>query len=133
MGILKSNVGKYIAEWEIDEYEKYLHGQVHHEPYFVVIDHGEIVACGGYGVENNVAILSWGLVKRNRHRTGIGTTLLKYRLKSLFERNNGIPLRIDTSQHTQGFYQKFGFHPIEVVKDGYEKGMDKVYMEYRGN
>ena len=133
LDVLKSNVGKFIAAWEVDEYEKYLKTQAHQESYFVVLDGKEVVACGGYGIVNGTAFLSWGLVRRNRHGEGIGTLLLSYRLNRISTDYSGLPLKIDTSQNTQGFYQKFGFYPTKVVNDGYDKGLDKVYMEYREN
>ena len=53
-----------------------------------------------------------------------------YRLNQIFNGFGRIAVQIDTSQYTQGFYQKYGFVPTKVEKNGYKEGLDKVHMEY---
>ena len=49
-------------------------------PYFVVEDEaGDIIACGGFDPESTT--LCWGMVDRKYQRRGIGTFLLRERLR----------------------------------------------------
>ena len=95
----------------------------------VVIDKDEVVACGGYDREDNIATLSWGMVECSRHGESIGKYLLLHRLNGIRKDYGSITVKIYTSQHTQGFYQKYSFVPTSVEKNGYKEGLDKVYME----
>lgn len=36
--------------------------------------------------------------------------------------------KIETSQHTEGLYARFGFLVVERVKDGFGPGLDQVKM-----
>lgn len=73
--------------------------------------------------------LSWGMVDVNQHKAGIGKMLTEYRIDLLKEFYPGKIYKVDTSQHTAGFYLKRGFETIEVIADGFAKGIDKYVMK----
>lgn len=131
--IFQSNVGKYFAEWEFAEFETFLNFQASKVPYFVGSDNDEIVACGGFEKHENSVTLIWGMVERSRHGEALGKMLLMYRLNRIFNELGKISVQIDTSQYTQGFYEKYGFIPTKVEKNGYKEGLDKVYMKFNWN
>lgn len=130
INVFESNMPRYFAEWERDEYATYLSSHASKEPYFVCNNDCGIVACGGYFIAGNWAGLSWGMVLNDSHRQGIGSALLKHRLERLQQSRNDIPVRIDTSQHTQGFYELHGFKVVSKVENGYTEGLHKIFMEY---
>lgn len=116
MRIFNGNIGQYFAEWEIRDFEEFLDLYASKLPYFVVIDKDEVVACGGYDRENSIATLSWGMVECSRHGESIGKYLLLHRLNGIRKDYGSITVKIYTSQHTQGFYQKYSFVPTSVEK-----------------
>lgn len=70
-----------------------------------------------------------GGVPRSRHNQGIGAKLRDYRLSLIKQRLNVSLIKIDTSQHTAGFYAKQGFATSNVIKDRFGEGIDCVQME----
>lgn len=68
------------------------------------------------------------MVKRDFHGQGIGRELFNYRLSRITKEYRDLPLQIDTSQHTKRFDEKCGFVTYKIEKDGYDLGLDKVYM-----
>ena len=130
IGLFNGNVGHFFAEWERDYFVNFLESYASEHPYFVVIINGELVACGGYEKEDESVTLSWGMVKRDLHGQGIGRKLFNYRLSRITKEYHGLSMQIDTSQHTKKFYEKCGFVAYKIEKDGYDLGLDKVYMRY---
>ena len=126
-----SNEGQYFDSSEKADFERFLREGVKKCPYFVVIEDGQILGCGGYAVVDGTAYLCWGMVKRSWHQSGIGTRLLTYRLREIEAQFGAVPVKIDTSQHTQAFYQKFGFVVVGIKPDGFGPGIDEVAMVYQ--
>lgn len=130
LNIFEGNIGRYFDVSEFEKFRKFLDSHALVLPYFVVLKDETIVACGGFATADGRASLSWCMVDSNYQRQSIGKRLLRYGLSLLQERHGNIPLSIDTSQIAQGFFEKFGFVPTKVVKDGCGKGLDRVYMDY---
>ncbi|MEM8995016.1 MAG: GNAT family N-acetyltransferase [Acidobacteriota bacterium] len=127
--VLESNLGQYFVEREIRDFVEFLEGEATVEPYFVVInDAAEVAACGGITATADKAVLTWGLVEHRLHGKGIGQLLLRHRLRSIRERYGALPVEIETSQKTQGFFEKYGFRPVRRDEDGISKGLDRVLM-----
>ncbi len=40
-------------------------------------------------------------------------------------------IRLDTSQHTTGFYEKFGFEIIQIIENGYGPNLHKCEMRLK--
>lgn len=90
----------------------------------------EIIACGGLQVLETTksAFLSWGIVAQPYHGRGVGRILTEARL-SLARQTAGITtVTLNTSQHTRGFYEKFGFVPVKITPDSYGPGLDRWDM-----
>lgn len=102
-------------------------------PYLVLEAGGQVLACGGLipEPETGTASLSWGMVARGHHARGLGRQLTEARLALA----RGLPgvsaLCLSTSQHTQGFYARFGFELTEIVADGFAPGLDRWEMQLR--
>src|SRR5690554_5767090 len=117
--IFDSNLDKYFDVSERDMYSEYLDSLDPDATYYVCVSSGEVVACGGYDVSSKVGSLKWGMVHRTFHGKGVGSKLTEFRL-SLISNNEDVELvKIDTSQHTAGFYSKRGFVQTNVIKDGF--------------
>lgn len=126
--IFVSNLDKYFAEHELADFKTYLNYAATSNTYFVIVDEGDVAACGGYEKMGDVVGLTWGLVKRNLHGYGYGKALTTYRLNAIKGKYPGAAILIDTSQHTKGFYEKQGFVVQSIEKDGFEQGLDKYMM-----
>ena len=89
-----------------------------------------MVAGAGYSIstDGTTASLGWGMVHPKLHLQGLGTILLLARLRALRLMPNVEHVLLDTSQHTQGFYARFGFVVKQVVRHGYGSGLDRWDM-----
>lgn len=98
-------------------------------PFLVCRREEEVVGCGGYSVklERDVGWLRWGMVRRDLHGEGIGSGLLRERLSRLIDLQVRT-VRVDTSQHSQGFFLRHGFKVLATHPDGYWHGHDRVEM-----
>lgn len=127
LSIFDGNLPEYVAAHERDDFATFLDRASC--PYFVVQDDlGELVACGGYGLEPDRARLCWGLVRRDHHRRGIGRFLLIARLVRILDQAGPVQVAMDTSQKTSAFFERFGFKVTERIPDGYWPGLDKLEM-----
>ncbi|WP_028672181.1 GNAT family N-acetyltransferase [Saccharospirillum impatiens] len=127
--IFDSNVGEYFAPWERSEFIEFLDSLDVGPEYYVCISDGQVVACGGVRIKSPIAELAWGMVHKDCHGKGIGTILTDYRLLYL-EKSTGIEcVKIDTSQHTEGFYKKRGFIVTKSIHNGFGEGIDCVSMK----
>jgi ribosomal protein S18 acetylase RimI-like enzyme len=102
-------------------------------PFLVLEDAaGQVVACGGYAVEaeQGCASFCWGMVQRSRHGQGLGRRLSLARLEGIRRDPRVRRVRLDTSQHTTGFYERLGFAVTDIQRDGYQPGMHRCEMEW---
>jgi len=134
LAIFDSNVPTFFAPEERADFCQFLESiDTEDRPYLVLVRNGSVIACGGLGVEpeRKRASLAWGMVDRAFHGQGLGTSLTLARL----EQARAIPgiaeLIMDTSQHTHGFYEKFGFTVTKVTSDGFAPGLDRWDMTLR--
>lgn len=93
-------------------------------------ENGEAIACGGIFIdeEKNEAGLAWGMVKGSHHKKGYGKQFTIYRLALLKETWPSATHKIETSQHTEGFYAKMGFRTVRIEKNGFAEGLDIYVM-----
>jgi len=129
LAIFDGNTPPYFAPHERAQFETFLDTEA--DPYFVVVDGvGQVIACGGYlrlG-ESPVAILTWGMVPRERHRQGIGWFLLLERLHRMSQDPAIARVKLETSQHTYGFFEKAGFVTTRIVENGFGPGLHQYDM-----
>jgi len=129
--VFKTNIGKYFDEGELKGFIDFLDFNVYSTQYFVVLLDGiSVIGCGGYYLNSEVVRLVDGMIDKSSHKTGPGLLLLEYRLTKAKAEYPGRNIGIDTSQHTEGFFEKYGFKTTESVKDFYGVGIDKVSMLY---
>ncbi|MGC4005213.1 MAG: hypothetical protein QM811_19675 [Pirellulales bacterium] len=54
--------------------------------------------------------------------------LLRWRLARIRQIAHARCVLLDTSQHTAPFFARFGFETTRTIADGYEPGLDKIFM-----
>jgi GNAT superfamily N-acetyltransferase len=102
-------------------------------PLFVVVEAADIVGFGGYELSEfyDLGTLVFGLVRADRHGTGVGRALLAYRLLHMATRKlRPRYVTVDTHPHTAGFFQRCGFIEIARWPAGYRSGRDRVDLRF---
>jgi hypothetical protein len=129
LALFASNMPTYFCAAEIPQFAGFLDKLPC--PYFLVEDSGEAIGCGGYCVDSatGIATLIWGIVRRDRHRQGIGTFLLRSRLAKIAADPAVVKIVLNTSQHTTGFFEREGFVVHSITLDGYYPGLHRHDME----
>lgn len=131
--VFEGNVPRFFNAAERYDFANFLDKRVAAWSYQVIEQDGRIVACGGLAVVANgsSAGLCWGMVSEELHGTGLGSLLTAARLEAARAIPGVERVLLDTSQHTQGFYLRFGFVVQEIVPDGYGPGLDRWDMLLR--
>ena len=129
VAIFRSNIPKYFGPIEEPGLRNFLATRT--EDYFVGEVNGEIVAAGGIALnEDQTVSLCWGMVRQDHLGTGLGRELTEFRIQMSLEKHGELPLVISTSQHTQSFYEKFGFRLTEHEPNGFGPGIDICKMRF---
>ncbi|MDE1464286.1 GNAT family N-acetyltransferase [Spartinivicinus poritis] len=131
IGLFISNADKFFDKSELEQYAEFLSGEALNGDYFIVKQNNLTVGAGGFVIHENAFWLDWGIVHRSKHRQGIGTKLLEYRLSKIYQENKSPTIRLCTSQHTVGFYKKYGFKVLSFTKNGYGVNLHKYMLEKR--
>lgn len=131
--ILKSNLGVYFAKEEVADFILFLQKDSEAVQYFVGLLDDEPVACGGWEKRDDGCHLRWGMINGNKHKKGLGSSLLKFRLDKIAEKYEAIDVFINTSGQAHSFYEKFNFNTISSRKDGIAKGIDQYIMKRASN
>ncbi len=132
LAIFDTNVPKYFAAHERRDFISFLDKLP--GPYLVIEDAGTVVACGGfarYESEPHVVALCWGMVAQGRHKKGLGQALLIERLRRAVKTYSEQDIVVYTSQHTAGFFARYGFETCRVVRDHFAPGLDLHKMRIR--
>lgn len=125
LAMFQANMPTYFAPHEQAEFDQFLAQTT--DDYFVVEHDGQILGCGGFYTAGEGGGLCWGMVDPAWHGRHVGWMLLITRLKQLCERGVG-SVRLDTSQHTHGFFAKAGFVITSITRDGYAPGLHRYDM-----
>ncbi len=130
LAVFDTNTPRFFAPQERAQYSEFLTSVVLERPYLVLQDGGEIIGCGGLKVlpDQKTAFLSWGMVASHYHGKGIGRLLAEARLDLARSIPQVETITLNTSQHTKGFYEKFGFIATTITPDGYAPGLDRWDM-----
>ncbi|WP_434613080.1 GNAT family N-acetyltransferase [Tabrizicola sp. M-4] len=129
--LFDGNVPEFFAAGERAEFEEFLKAGPA-TPYLVLEQAGSVVAAGGVSVDAaGWVTLDWGMVARPLQRGGLGRRLFTARLALARSMAGSRGLRLETSQKTCGFYERFGFRVTAVRAGGFGPGLDAVAMELR--
>ena len=129
LALFDSNVPGFFAAVEKADYLAFLDDLP--GPYFMLEDEaGEALGCGGYAAEADpsVAALCWGMIRGDLHGLRLGERLLDARLDLIAADPAFRSVDIETTQHSRGFFARYGFEETKVIPDGFAPGMDWVGM-----
>ena len=128
LAIFDSNTPPFFAANERDEFAQFLDEEA--DPYFVVESDGNIVACGGYFLipRTPAAIVTWTMVTRGEHRRGWGRLLLQAIFERLCREPRVQVVKLQTSQHASGFFERLGFTTHNIVEHGYGPDLHRYGM-----
>jgi predicted GNAT family N-acyltransferase len=128
VGVFRSNIPKYFRPEEEQGLRDFIEGE-HAADYFVQMLEREIVGSGGIALnENQTVSLCWGMVRADHLGTGLGKKLTDFRIGLAREKFGGLPVVLTTSQHTEKFYEKYGFVTLDHTVDGHGPGIDLCRM-----
>jgi predicted GNAT family N-acyltransferase len=132
--IFHSNVPAYFAPNELSDVTRLLDGMFC--PYIVIENNeGRIIACGGIWADqvHHSATLCWVMVERQWHGKGVGRFVVLKLLHLLRRYPFVTVVKLDTSQHTTAFYEKFGFEKCGLIENYYAEGLHRYDMEMAWN
>lgn len=98
--------------------------------YYLVIEYdGDVIACGGLELvgDSDTAHLVHGMVHREYHRRGFGTTLLAARIALLETEDRPLELWLQTTRFSAPFYGRYGF-ALHAVSPGATKDRASVWL-----
>lgn len=134
----ESNMPKYFLPQELPDFtnwlDKYQNGGPYHvegeAAYFVIEEDGLLIACGGVFIEpqNNLAGMVWGMVDNRLHKRGIGKKFLLFRIEYIRNHCPSCRIKLDTTQHSYPFFEKYGFSIVKYTENGYAEGMHRYDM-----
>lgn len=130
VSVFRSNIPKYFTPPEEPGLHDFLRNELSDDYYVIEVD-GEVAGSGGIAyndIDPPTVSLCWGMVRADHLGTGLGKLLTEFRIKLARKKYPGLPLTIGTSQHTQGFYERFGFRLVEYTPDGFGPGIDNCRM-----
>jgi predicted GNAT family N-acyltransferase len=133
--IFRSNIPKYFGPDEETGLRNFLNDPRCFD-YFVGEHDGEVVGAGGIALNDDATVsLCWGMLRSDVIGRGHGRDLTAFRIRLAREKFGPLPIIISTSQHTQGFYERFGFRLTSHTPDGFGPGLDicKMRLDNRPN
>ena len=128
--IFRSNIPKYFGHAEEPGLHEFLKTE-RAENYYVLEVDGDVIGAGGIAfndIDSPTVSLCWGMVREDFLGTGLGKVLTRFRIELARDKYPGLPITIGTSQHTRGFYEKFGFRLVENTPNGFGPGIDNCRM-----
>ena len=99
--------------------------------YWVLGDGRQIIGCGGYGFRDrgDTADLCWGIIASDQHGKRLGEYLMTARLIEVLNNHEIQTFRVATSQHTEAFFEKYGFTTEQRIQNGFAEGLDRIEMK----
>ena len=124
----RSNTPARVMPEELLDYERFLDALP--GPYFAVVDGSGVIGCGGIatGRVSAEADVCWTIVHEAHQRRGAGSLLMRSCVAEILSIAGCETARLDTSQHTRAFFERWGFIATSVAADGYGPGLDRVEM-----
>ena len=126
--IFRSNIPKYFGPDEEPGLRNFLE-DIRSTDYLVGEVDDVVIAAGGFALNDEGTVsLCWGMIRSDHLGTGLGRKLTEFRIDAARKKFGDRPLVISTSQHTEGFYEKFGFYLVHHQPDGFGPGIDICKM-----
>lgn len=126
--LFDSNAPRFFAPEERAEFIEFLE-----QPpgfYFVIEnDAGILIGCGGYDEIKGAGVLTWGMVRQDLHKQGVGRFLLRERITHLQEQYPHLTeIHMNTSQHSVNFFEREGFRATKIKMNGFAPGLHEYHL-----
>ena len=117
LAVFDTNMPEYFGQAARAEFEAFLDAPG--GPYFVMDHEGAIVGCGGYTVSGPLARLTWGMIRRDLQRQGLGRFLLLYRMREMTRGTSGVEYAgLTATRHAAPFFESQGFRSVGMTDVG---------------
>lgn len=126
--IFLSNCPKYLAYAELKLFRAWLNKNA--KDYKVIWNNSKVIGGCGFRLSSRSAAIAWHIIHSRFHKGGYGTKILKNILRQI-KKSGASKISLDTSPHTYKFYEKFCFKVDKIIKDYYEKGLDRYDMSMK--
>ena len=130
VAVFRSNVPKYFGMDEESGLRDFLGGLS--GSYFVAEVEQKVIGAGGFALNSDQRSVSlcWGMIRSDHLGRGLGSELTRFRIDAARRKYGSLPMSISTSQHTAGFYERFGFSLLDRVPNGFGPGIDICKMRF---
>lgn len=126
--IFRSNMPKYFFDYEEKQLIEQLNNRIF--DYYLLKEADKFIGAGGIGLnEDDTVSLCWGMVHADFHNQHYGQALLEFRLDRIKEKWENKKVVNVTSQHTTGFFEKYGFKTVSIKENGFGPGLHECRME----
>jgi N-acetylglutamate synthase-like GNAT family acetyltransferase len=128
VSIFHSNLNDYFDPSEEAPFRHFLKNI--RGKYFVCEQGNKVLGCGGYAHEQEGdARICWLMVDREVHASGVGRFMMDAFQQKIETEGVYHVISLQTSQHTDGFYEKLGYTTLYTKDDHWAPGMHLYYME----
>lgn len=128
LAIFHSNLNDYFDPSEEKPFQQFLKNV--RGKYFVCEQNATILGCGGYAHEREGdARICWLMVDRSMHTSGVGRFMMEAFQQKIKAEGSYRLISLQTSQHTDGFYEKLGYSTLYTKDNHWAPGMHLYYME----
>jgi hypothetical protein len=131
LAIFRSNCPKYFAfddeQYLIDFLNNYAD-----ENYLVMLKGEEIIGCGGHYTKDDMHGIAWVMFEAGSigsgHLKQISDDFYTEIESKIITESSDLPIRINTTQLMEKWFNRYGFKTYEITKDGFGKGLDEYKM-----
>jgi hypothetical protein len=131
--IYLSNCPKYFGQDDLADFWSFL-DQHADENFQVVLADNKVVGCGGFYLkrEESICGIAWVMFLRHslriRNFLQVSNAFFQNLLKGIEATGEGFDIGINTTQHLEKTFQKFGFTTERVLSNGYGLTLDHYVM-----
>lgn len=127
--LMASNTPRFFAPHEREEFAEFLDDLS--GMYYVATDGPDVIGAGGFAADRlpGEVVFCWFMVDATRHGSGVGTSITGACWRGILTDPAFQTVRLDTSQHSRTFFERWGFTATLITPDGYATGMDRIDMQ----
>lgn len=128
IAIFRSNMPQFFDPSELEPFQQFLDDIK--GDYFVCLKEDTIIGSGGfYETEEGEARICWLMIDHSSHSKGIGRFMMEEFRTKVISNGNSNRITLKTTQYTDKFYEKLGYHTTYFEEDFWVKGLHLYFME----
>ncbi|WNJ17657.1 GNAT family N-acetyltransferase [Pontibacter sp. G13] len=129
LSIVESTVPDYFSPEDVEDFKNFMQGAPDAKMFVMELE-DQPIGLGGYVMTGDEARLVYGVVHRAYHGKGYGLALILHRLNQIQIENPEAAVTLETTEVTYGFFEKLGFHVVNIEKGFYSGKFDKYEMRF---